>query len=506
MVANFLAAAIAGIVGGVAVVAAASGCGAPLPLAIALATLAAGAVGWRLRRWPFAGDVTSLPRPVQVIGGLGWTVALVELGRLTVFMIDPAQVAYSIQPGNTWRVRHSCVSAYWVACQEVDDGADVYRLQRYEPPRDAAGNRQRITMDGFVLDAYEYPPPFLVVPRLIANAAPTFLRFRTVWFALQLMTVAAGLVLVASRIGGVTGAYVLALSGFVLAPYATITTLQIGNAQLAFVALPMVAMVLFDRQRPIGGGALLAYATVSKLYPALLVLYLLLRRDWRGAAWTVGMGAAIVALSLADIGWTPYVAFLDHLPRLLSGEAFPAMALPEGMALNQSVPGLPLKLTLFGLAPATLAWARVAGWLYTPVLLWATVRLARGRFDREDEPLAWLTVVLLATYRSTFLPQYGVFPGLWLVVLLAARFRHRPGALAALAGAWVVLTLNFAGWPGPAMLNGIVTTAQTLTGLALALVVLRLPAESQATRVAASGTPLAVGRGPTTAVASTPGR
>jgi alpha-1,2-mannosyltransferase len=339
-------------------------------------------------------------------------------------------------------------------------------------------------MDGFVLDAYEYPPPFLVVPRLLANAAPTFLRFRTVWFAVQLIAVTAGLVVVASHIGGVTGAYVLALSGFVLAPFAVTTTLQIGNAQLAFVALPMVAMVLFDRRRPIAGGALLAYATVSKLYPALLVLYLLLRRDWRGAAWTAALGAVIVAVSLVDVGWTPYVAFLDHLPRLLSGEAFPAMPLPEGMALNQSVPGLPLKLALFGLAPATLAWARVAGWVYTPLLLWATVRLARGRFSREDAPLAWLAVILLATYRSTFLPQYGVFPGLWLVVLLAARFRHRPGALAGLVAAWAVLTLNFAGWPGLAMVNGVVTTAQTLTGLALAVVVLRMPAAEHGAVVA----------------------
>ena len=234
------------------------------------------------------------------------TVALVELVRLAVFMIDPAQVAWSIQPGNTWRVRHSCVSAYWVACQEVDDVDDVYRLQRYEPPRDAAGRRQRIVMEGFVLDAYEYPPPFLVFPRLLATRRRRSLRFRTLWFAVQLIAVAAGLVVVASRIGGVSGAYVLALSGFVLAPYGIVTTLQIGNAQLAFVTLPMVAMVLFDRRRPVAGGALLAYATVSKLYPALLVLYLLLRRDWRGAAWTVGLGAVIVALSLADIGWTPY--------------------------------------------------------------------------------------------------------------------------------------------------------------------------------------------------------
>ena len=95
---------------------------------------------------------------------------------------------------------------------------------------------------------------------------------------------------------------------------------------------------------------------------------------------------------------------------------------------------------------------------------------------------------MLATYRSTFLPQYGVFPALWLVVLLAARFRDRPAALVALAGAWTILTLNFAGWPGYAMVNGVVTTAQTLTGLALAVVVLRLPA-ADADAVGAAGAP-----------------
>jgi hypothetical protein len=134
-------------------------------------------------------------------------------------------------------------------------------------------------MDGFVLDAYEYPPPFLVLPRLLAHAAPTFLRFRTLWFAVQLVAVVAGLVVVARRIGGVGGAYVLALCGCILAPLPVMSTLQIGNAQLAFIAISMIAMVLFERRHPAAGGILLAYATVSKLYPALLIVYLLMRRD-----------------------------------------------------------------------------------------------------------------------------------------------------------------------------------------------------------------------------------
>ena len=82
------------------------------------------------------------------------------------------------------------------------------------------------------------------------------------------------------------------------------------------------------------------------------------------------------------------------------------------------------------------------------------------------------------------------------MVLLAARFRDRPTLLIALAGAWAILTLNFAGWPGYAMVNGVVTTAQTLTGFALAVAVLRLPAaEPQVAPIeahAAPGSPLAV--------------
>jgi hypothetical protein len=219
---------------------------------------------------------------------------------------------------------------------------------------------------------------------------------------------------------------------------------------------------------------LLAFASVSKLYPALLIVFRLLRRDWRGVAWSIAASAALLAISLADTGWTPYVAFAHHLPRLLSGEAFPAMMVPEGMSLNQSVPGLPIKLALFGLAPATLAWARVAGWLYTPVLLWATFRLARTSFAHRDEPLAWLAVLLLATYRSTFLPQYAVFPALWMLVLLASRFRERRAVLGLLAAAWLILMPTLAGMPNMVMVSGVLTTLQTLAGLTLALAVLRI--------------------------------
>ncbi len=86
-----------------------------------------------------------------------------------------------------------------------------------------------------------------------------------------------------------------------------IGTLQAGNVQLLFLVLSAVAMLLFERRRPAAGGLLLAYAIVSKLYPGVLVLYLLLRRDWRALGLDgLRLARHSLALPLADVGWTPY--------------------------------------------------------------------------------------------------------------------------------------------------------------------------------------------------------
>jgi hypothetical protein len=74
--------------------------------------------------------------------------------------------------------------------------------------------------------------------------------------------------------------------------------LQKGNFQMMAITMAMLAMILFERRRCAAGGALLAFATVSKLYPGMLLLYLLARRDWRAVAWTTAMGAVFVVLGI----------------------------------------------------------------------------------------------------------------------------------------------------------------------------------------------------------------
>ena len=145
--------------------------------------------------------------------------------------------------------------------------------------------------------------------------------------------------------------------------------------QLLFLVLSAVAMLLFERRQHAAGGLLLGYAIASKLFPGVLLVFLLLRRDWRALGWTAAAGVAADSSLLADLGWTPFAAFFAHLPKLLSGEAFPGLRNAHAIAINESVPGLVFKLGLFGVPDMSFAAVEAR---------WLDLHPRRHRRDRMD--------------------------------------------------------------------------------------------------------------------------
>jgi hypothetical protein len=419
--------------------------GSSLISALAAAGIAglAGFVFWR--RPIVALDEGACSRPLKIVSGLATVAALVQLVRLTVFIVDPSQVGYAIgtSHGLGLAPAHSCHSAYFVAARLVDTTPNVYDDELYSRPRDKpVGPRNPRRIGTFNIDVYEYPPPFLLLPRATALLAPDFVRNRMLWFALEGAAVLIGLLAVARSLGPAAGTRALLLSSLVWAADLTISTLQIGNIQPMVVAIAMVAMLLFEQRRHAAGGVLLAYVTVSKLFPGVLLVYLLVRREWRALAWTAGLSGALVAISLLDTGRAPYDAFLRHLPGLLSGEAFPAFRNPMALSKNYSVPGMAFKLALFGVPGMSFGAAKIVGWIYTLIMLAVTIIVARRTLTREEKPVAWLALLVLATLRSPFLPGYAVVPPLWLLTLLAATAAPTMRTLGWVLLAWVALNVT----------------------------------------------------------------
>lgn len=420
----------------------AAGLSGSWPAAAVGATLAAVVIGAWFYRRPFIQlDPAPWPRSLVVISAIATIGALALYARMAVFMVHPEMPAYALIPNSEWEASHSCATAYFVAARAASTSPDVYADSLYTARDDDPGKpRKPLWMGPFRIDVFEYPPPFLLLPRALRLLAPEFMPFRTLWFGITGAFVLAAMIAIAGMLSPVVGTRALLLLPLAWLALPMASGLQKGNVHGVVIAASMLAMALFDRRRRAAGGVLLAFATVSKLYPGMLVLYLVTRREWRPVAWTAAFGALFVLAAAIDLGPGMFAVFAHHVPGLLSGEAFPAFRNPSAAAVNFSIPGLIFKLKLFGVAGMGFEAAKLVGWAWTLVVVAATVMLALRARRPEEKPLVWLTILILATLRSPFLPQgYAAIPALWLLTLVAARFAPSIATLALVVVGWAVL-------------------------------------------------------------------
>jgi len=347
-----------------------------------------------------------------------------SLVRIAPFMADPSQQDASIVRDGFYE-QHNCLTAY-VRAAELAARAEA---NLYDPVHyfgDHEGDpRGRISVFG--VDLFEYPPPFVALARAVVAITDDFQVIRASWFAVEALLVAGALCALAWWIRGREGLLVVALSPLLFAAVPVVTTLQIGNFQLAAYALVLLALIAFERGRAVAGGGLLAAAVLAKLFPGVIMIVLLARRRSRALAWTTAWMFVLTALALVVVGWAPFEAFVTyHLPRMMDGRAFPWLEdFNAAVAANHSVVGIIYKLRALGVDDMTPSVAGVFGWLYTIALVtYVYISARRPRADRLAETMWWLAVLQLGALRSPFCPDvYALVIPSWLAVLLALRAR-----------------------------------------------------------------------------------
>jgi alpha-1,2-mannosyltransferase len=427
----------------------AHGFGLALIPSLAFGCLCAAAIAWLT-----CGALTNALRPAMASRILAIAlvafaaVAIVSIARISVYMADPSRVDCSYTKNDVWRTAHSCMTAYAEAARYVADGSlNIYDMALYEPRR----------FGPLKADSYHYPPPFLLLPAAIRAMRADMFQFRAVWFTMQALVLAATLLSLASWIGGRTGAHAMVGTVFLLATPHAIYSLQQSNFQNTAVPLAVAAVVLIYARRVKRGAAILAFAAASKIFPGVLVVYLLAARRWRALAWTAAFGIALLVITAAAFGTKPFVDFARHeVPRISSGASFPQTERPDTMASNQSVYGLTVRARVLGLGwltePRGLAIASVYGFL---VLAFAAFVGWRSTFDISDPAgrarlvMTAIGLLALASFRSPFVGGvYGLVGTVWLLTLLAGR---APAERSFLGGLGLIAVFCTASWliPGP---------------------------------------------------------
>jgi hypothetical protein len=288
-------------------------------------------------------------------------------------------------------------------------------------------------MGPFMGDPYEYPPTFAVAPRAAVAATNDYLLIRALWFGASSVGFWLAYLALAIWAGRRAGASALLLVPAVALSFPLLLGLQWGQAHVLVLAGSIAGMVCFSRGKPIAGGALLAATIATKLFPALLLVHLAVRRQWRAIAFTLGWLGAFSALSLVVLGPETLSSFMrDQVPNMLSGDAFSyTFDNPD----NHSLFGLAHKLAVLGM-PVGHGFARAlsAGWAVVALTL--TVIGARRASESAHDALQWLAILALATLQSPFAPTYTALGSLWVLAVLTGL---RPGGRALVVIAWILL-------------------------------------------------------------------
>ncbi len=234
----------------------------------------------------------------------------------------------AVKPG-----RPGDFGSYYFAARVLGEGGNPYDLDRL--------NELAVREIHHRVNPYLYPPPFLLL--VMPFSRLPFHPARIAWFFLELLGLAACLILL-HRIVGESSRLILLFIAFCGLTYpALYENLLMGQANFLVFLLMLLGIAELIESRDLSAGALLGAAAILKMSPAILLLYLVCRRRFRAVAAAVGSALLLSILSLAAVPAAWQIFFYAKLLPSFS-RRFPLVHLRVDWIGNHSLPALAASL------------------------------------------------------------------------------------------------------------------------------------------------------------------
>lgn len=358
-----------------------------------------------------------------------WIWCLVSFFATTTFLVGQGNERFAI---NDFARRHYCATAYWIAADLALRRAErPYDPEHYRPDANAtlSGTLPAELGARFEIDAFPYLPPFLILPASLVTATRDIWNLRRVWFLLVSLSFVAAVALSLRTRSAGRRLGILACP-LLLASFPLHLTLQVGNVQPLVLACAVLGACAFDAKRLALGGALCAFAILTKGWPAALLLPLAVLGMRRALLWTLAWILCYSGIALAWFGPNVFMHFFSfELAWILDGSAFPFMAHERSAAENLSIPGLPHKLEIFGLVqgpqalvnrPISVVYACLCALtLIVGALRWRACSV-------KNVKTIVLATLCLSQFQSPYLASsLGVLVPMWLLLTLVDNCKPR---------------------------------------------------------------------------------
>ncbi len=349
-------------------------------------------------------------------------VSVLQIARLSVFMIDPTQTQHSLFPGDKWMIEHCCLTAYNESARFVSEGENnIYKKELYFGEEFKTNKEFRRKLDGFNVDPYHYPPPFLLLPIMArAVVGGNFLDLRMLWFAIGVLSLLFAIGFITYRLEPEGRLRMIGMAPLFWCSMPVLAGLQMSNVQIIIIAISIISMAAFTFNKPVGG-ILLAMSSVAKIFPGILVVYLLAQKKFREVGWVVGFAVVLSIIAFIVVGQNAFQAFINYeLPQLSSGEAFSGpFSRAFAVSRNMAPFGLPLKLGWLGLPGMTLEIGRIVSSIHLLMVLILAIWSGRQKPRSNTEMISvWISLISLGSLVSPFAPaNYVLVPVVLLVCL-----------------------------------------------------------------------------------------
>jgi glycosyl transferase family 87 len=268
---------------------------------------------------------------------------------------------------------------------------------------------------------FSYPPAMMLV--LAPLAAVPLAVARVAWLAASVLAIGGALAVMARTLGG--GALTVAGMTFLAMTFQPVrNTLDLGQVNAFVFALLVVFLALYRSGRQGAAGVALGVASAIRFHPALVILYLLWRRQFRVAGVALATAAVMTAAAVIAFGPAETLIYVRDVA--------PKFGTPLISVDNHSLAGF-LATTLQALGMTAVAETG-SPWLarMTALTVVALTALALPRTSPRpgsragDLELALVLVAIpLATPNATVNHLIAILPAVW---ILAREYLERPEA------------------------------------------------------------------------------
>lgn len=429
----------------------------PLAAVIVVCPLAVLTSNWLAGYLPERLDGASRRFPIR---SMLWVILallmLTQTARLSSWVTDPSE-EWWISTDNPFFSQHMCMGAYVYAADLNRQGVDnVYDKSHYpglNPDAEIHTTIKNFTPE----DPYQYPPQFLVLPRLAIAMTDDFDLIKVFWLLIQVAVFGLISWSVVQFIGGDRGLMAAFLIPALWISFPVLSNLQYGQFHMVSILLAVAAMMWFMQGKYLIGGSALSIAMLSKIAPGILLIYLVARKRWKEVGWTLGCCAVYSLIAVAVIGTKPFLAFINHqLPNLQSGSAFAfADVWPEFrdfmIAMNQSPFAFIFKLDALGVSGMTQTVAKFTHMFYSIAVIVIAVVASRIDGGRTKQLLIWLALLNLAALVSKGAwGDYIPIGTLWAMTFMVKEFIStiRQKLILAIIAVFMFLSLGVLPLPG----------------------------------------------------------